>query len=181
MFKYSKKFEPFLHDSIELGRSFVQPKYWGTRALDYLWYGIGAYLRANPHIKYMFGPVSISGAFPSSAKDMMIYYYSHYFANSEEIVEAKLPYQYSSHIMDLKNVFQGDDRKRDFKVLKSTLSGMGAAVPTLFKQYSDVCEEGGVKFLAFNVDPDFSNCVDGLILVDVSQLKASARKRYIEV
>ncbi|RXJ68972.1 GNAT family N-acetyltransferase [Halarcobacter ebronensis] len=179
LFKYDTKFEPYLKDSIELGRSFVQPKYWGTRALDYLWYGIGAYLKAHKEIKYMFGPVSISGTFPSFAKDMMIFYYSHYFANDEEIVEAKLPYQYSSHIMDLKNVFQLDDRKKDFKVLKSTLSDMGVAVPTLFKQYSDVCEDGGVKFLAFNVDPDFSNCIDGMILVDVSTLKASARKRYI--
>ena len=60
LFKFNDEFIFYLQDSIELGRSFVQPKYWGTRALDYLWYGIGAYLKANPNIKYMFGPVSIS-------------------------------------------------------------------------------------------------------------------------
>jgi len=179
LFKYNKKFNPYLDDSIELGRSFVQPKYWGTRALDYLWYGIGAYLRANPQIKYMFGPVSISGTFPSSAKDMMIFYYSHYFANNEELIEAKLPYQYSSHIQDLKDMFVLDDKKEDFKRLKSNLLNMGVAVPTLFKQYSDICEEGGVKFLGFNVDTDFSDCVDGFILVNVKKIKQSARKRYI--
>ncbi len=179
LFKYNKRFDKYLNDSIELGRSFVQPKYWGTRALDYLWYGIGAYLRANPQIKYMFGPVSISGTFPSSAKDMMIFYYSHYFSNDEELVESKLPYQYSSHIQDLKDMFVLDDKKEDFKRLKSTLSNMGVAVPTLFKQYADICEDGGVKFLGFNVDTDFSDCVDGFILVDVEQIKPSARKRYI--
>ena len=52
-FKYKNSFNPYLKDSIELGRSFVQPKYWGTRALDYLWYGIGAYLKNNPNIKYL--------------------------------------------------------------------------------------------------------------------------------
>ncbi|TLP41099.1 GNAT family N-acyltransferase [Arcobacter arenosus] len=179
LFKYNKRFDKYLNDSIELGRSFVQPKYWGTRALDYLWYGIGAYLRANPQIKYMFGPVSISGTFPSSAKDMMIFYYSHYFSNDKELVESKLPYQYSSHIQDLKDMFVLDDKKEDFKRLKSTLSNMGVAVPTLFKQYADICEDGGVKFLGFNVDTDFSDCVDGFILVDVEQIKPSARKRYI--
>ncbi len=179
LFKYNKRFDKYLDDSIELGRSFVQPKYWGTRALDYLWYGIGAYLRANPQIKYMFGPVSISGTFPSSAKDMMIFYYSHYFSNDKELVESKLPYQYSSHIQDLKDMFVLDDKKEDFKRLKSTLSNMGVAVPTLFKQYADICEDGGVKFLGFNVDTDFSDCVDGFILVDVEQIKPSARKRYI--
>lgn len=180
LFKYNEKFEPYLKDSIELGRSFVQPKYWGTRALDYLWYGIGAYLKVNPHIKYMFGPVSISGTYPSLAKDMMIFYYSHYFSNKEELVEAKLPYQYSCHIQDLKDSFVLEDRKKDFKTLKSTLNSMGVTVPTLFKQYADICEEEGAKFLAFNVDPDFSNCVDGFILVEVDKIKNSARKRYID-
>ena len=139
----------------------------------------GAYLKANPQIKHMFGPVSISGTFPNSAKDMMIFYYSHYYSNKDEIVEAKIPYQYSSHIQDLKDMFLLDDKKEDFKRLKSTLSNMGVAVPTLFKQYADICEEDGVKFLGFNVDPNFSSCVDGFILVNVEKIKDSARKRYI--
>ncbi|PLY08828.1 MAG: GNAT family N-acetyltransferase [Arcobacter sp.] len=179
LFKYHEEFNPYLKDSIELGRSFVQPKYWGTRALDYLWYGIGAYLKNYPNIKYMFGPVSITGTFPSAAKDMMIFYYLHYFSNKEEIIEPKIPYQYSSHIQDLKENFILDDRKKDFKVLKSSLNSMGVTVPTLYKQYSDICEEGGVKFLGFNVDPDFSDCVDGFILVNVEKIKESQKRRYI--
>ena len=179
LFKFHDKINPYLQDSIELGRSFVQPKYWGTRALDYLWYGIGAYLKTKPNIKYMFGPVSISGTFPSAAKDMLIFYYSHYFSNKEEIVEAKIPYQYSSHIQDLKDNFILNDRKKDFKTLKSTLNSMGVTVPTLYKQYADICEEGGVKFLGFNVDPDFSDCIDGFILVKVDLIKANQRKRYM--
>ncbi len=179
LFRYNNSFVPYLNDSIELGRSFVQPKYWGTRALDYLWYGIGAYLKNNPQIKYMFGPVSISGSFPSAAKDLMIFHYSYYYSNDEELVEAKIPYQYSSHSQDLKDIFEFNDKKEDFKILKSSLNSVGVAVPTLFKQYSDICEEDGVKFLGFNVDPDFSDCVDGFILVDVNKIKDSARKRYI--
>ena len=179
LFKYHDRFNPYLNDSIELGRSFVQPKYWGTRALDYLWYGIGAYLKTHPNIKYMFGPVSISASLPSAAKDMLIFYYSHYFSNKEEMLEAKIPYQYSSHIQDLKNSFVLDDRKKDFKTLKSTLNSMGTTVPTLYKQYSDICEEGGVKFLGFNIDSDFSDCIDGFILVEVKKIKANQRKRYM--
>ena len=97
LFKYNEEFTPYLKDSIELGRSFVQPKYWGTRALDYLWFGIGAYLRTNPNIKYMFGPVSMSASFPTIAKDMMIFYYSHYYGQSENLIEAKVPYSYSNN------------------------------------------------------------------------------------
>ena len=52
-------------------------------------------------------------------------------------------------------------------------------MPTLYKQYTETCEAGGVRFLGFNRDPEFANCVDGLICVDLDRLKASKRKRYI--
>ncbi len=179
LFKYHNGFSEYLKNSIELGRSFVQPKYWGTRALDYLWYGIGAYLKKNSHIKYMFGPVSISASFPKIAKDMLIFYYSHYYLNDKNFVDARLAYQYSSNIQDIKELFVLNDKKKDFKILKSSLNNMEVAVPTLFKQYSEVCEEGGVEFFAFNIDPKFSDCVDGFILVHIEKLKESKKKRYI--
>ena len=180
IFKYNEDMTPYLKNSIELGRSFVQPKYWGTRALDYLWYGIGAYLKKNPNIKYMFGPVSMSASFPKVAKDMMVYYYSHYFKHDKKLVNPKQAYQYSNNINDIKEIFNLNDRKKDFKLLKSTLSNMNCSVPTLYKQYSDITQEGGVKFLDFNVDPDFADCVDGFILVEVDKIKDGPRKRYID-
>jgi putative hemolysin len=180
LFKYNEEFMPYLKDSIELGRSFVQPKYWGTRALDYLWFGIGAYLRTNPNIKYMFGPVSISASFPRVAKDMMIFYYSHYFGEEENLVEPKVPYSYSSNILEIKELFDLNDKKKDFKFLKSSLANIGVSIPTLYKQYSDIAEDKGVKFLGFNVDNDFADCIDGFILVEVEKIKDSARQRYIE-
>jgi len=180
LFKYNEELTPYLKNSIELGRSFVQPKYWGTRALDYLWYGIGAYLKKHQNIKYMFGPVSMSASFPKVAKDMMIFYYSHYFKEEKTLVTPRLPYQYSNSISELNEVFNLNDRKKDFKLLKSTLSNMNCAVPTLYKQYSDIAQEGGVKFLGFNVDPEFADCVDGFILVDVREIKDAPRKRYID-
>ena len=114
LFRYTKDFMPYLNDSIELGRSFVQPKYWGTRALDYLWYGIGAYLKANPQIKTMFGPVSITANFPKVAKDMLIYHYASYYQGERSLAQARLPYQYSTDKHSLKEMFNNDDKKSDF-------------------------------------------------------------------
>jgi putative hemolysin len=179
LFKYNEEFTPYLKNSIELGRSFVQPKYWGTRALDYLWFGIGAYLKSNPNIKYMFGPVSMSASFPTVAKDMMIFYYSHYFKEEVNLVEGKTPYQYSNNISEIKELFDLEDKKKDFKFLKSALSNIGVTVPTLYKQYSEITEDGGIKFLSFNIDKNFGDCIDGFILVEVDKIKESAKKRYI--
>jgi hypothetical protein len=57
---------------------------------------------------------------------------------------------------------------------------MGVNVPTLYKQYSEVAKEGGVAFLGFNVDPDFNDCIDGLVVVDMLALTEKKRRRYLE-
>jgi putative hemolysin len=179
LFKFNKKIEPYLENAIELGRSFVQPKYWGTRALDYLWYGIGAYLRNNPSIRYMYGPVSLSATYPQYAKELMVDFYSNYFGGKKKIVQSRLPFEYETADIALDNPFEFDEYKKDFKILKSKLKSMDVAVPTLYKQYIELCEDGGIEFHGFNVDPDFSDCIDGFIMVDIKKIKQSKIDRYI--
>ena len=54
-------------------------------------------------------------------------------------------------------------------------------VPTLYKHYSEVAEPSGVSFAAFNIDPDFGDCVDGFLVVDLDRLKPRKRKRYMGI
>ena len=174
------RFDEILDNSIELGRSFVQPKYWGSRALDYLWQGIGAYLYHNPHIKHMLGPVSISGSFPKHAQEALVYFYTLYFGTQHHYVKAKSPYTLSQYVQDeFKELFVGNDYVRDFKELKDYLKALEVSVPTLYKQYSELCEEGGVQFMDFGIDVDFNNCIDGYILVEIGKIKEAKRLRYI--
>ena len=180
LFNYNEQMDDYFAKGIELGRSFVQPKYWGKRSLDYLWYGIGAYLRKNPDVRYMFGPVSLSNSYPKAAKDMLIWFYSHYFRDQEYLAKSFSPYQLDEPTtQNMERMFSGDDYKADFRVMKEQLEFLGVSVPTLYKQYSDLCEEGGVRFLDFGVDADFNYCVDGLVLVDLEYVKAKKRLRYI--
>ncbi|WP_111978009.1 GNAT family N-acyltransferase [Algibacillus agarilyticus] len=181
LFNYTEGMQPYFDRGLELGRSFVQPRYWGKRSLDYLWYGIGAYLVKNPNIRYMFGPVSISDTLPKTAKDLLVYFYRlHFSTNSVELAQSKIPYDLpQDFLVNMQKQITGDDYKADFSALKNLLANMGCNVPTLYKQYSEICEPGGVKFLDFNIDPDFNDCVDGLVLVDINALKAKKRARYM--
>lgn len=180
LFNYNEQMDIYFERGIELGRSFVQPKYWGKRSLDYLWYGIGAYLRKNPDIRYMFGPVSLSNSYPKAAKDMLIWFYSHYFKDNEHLARSFSPYQLDdATAQNMARMFNGNDYKADFRVMKEQMEFLGVSVPTLYKQYSDLCEEGGVRFLDFGVDADFNYCVDGLVLVDLDYVKTKKRLRYI--
>jgi putative hemolysin len=198
LFEYHPAMLPILQQGAELGRSFVQPRYWGKRSLDYLWYGIGSFLSRNPHIRYLFGPVSLSNDMPKAAKDLMVYFFSLYFGQVrhqaellkgasckvpiplKKLAASRQPYPLSSELVDeLKGNFSGEDYQHDFKTLKHILSNMGCSVPTLFKQYSELCEPGGLVFLDFGIDSDFGDCIDGLVMVDVSKIKAKKRARYI--
>jgi putative hemolysin len=179
LFDIKSEFKECLDNGIELGRSFVQPAYWGTRALDYLWQGIGAYLYRHPDIRWMYGAVSISNSYPRDARDLLVYFYSKYYINEQEFAIEKLPYQLSSTVMsELDEVFNSGNYREDFKILKELLSQYNASVPTLYKQYSELCDDKGTTFLGFNIDPDFGNCVDGLVLVDVKKIKAVKWRRY---
>ena len=181
LFKYNSEMKPYLYRGLELGRSFVQPKYWGKRSLDYLWYGIGALLKNNPQYRYLFGPVSISNNYSLSAKNLLVFFYSLYFNCDRKPATALTPYHIDDkEVQDMSRQFDGNDYKKDFKKLKSILSIQGYTVPTLYKQYTEVCEQDGVIFSDFNVDPEFSDCVDGFVIVDIEKIKEKKRLRYID-
>jgi putative hemolysin len=175
LFDYGPAMDHYFEQGLELGRSFVQPKYWGKRSLDYLWFGIGAFLQRHPQYRYLFGPVSLSNSYPDVAKDLLVEFYSIYFKQPLPVAKAKMPFKPSSNA----KVFKGNDYQQDFCLLKELLNGMGTAVPTLYKQYTETYEEGGVYFVDFNIDPDFNHCIDGLVIADINKLKAKKRARYM--
>ncbi len=180
LFRLSEGLTPKLEKGIELGRSFVQPKYWGKRSLDYLWFGIGAYLRHHPEVRYMFGPVSLSNSYPQAAKDLIVHYYSHYYGSTHPLARANAPYALgSSEKQQMYELFAGDNVQEDFLILREQLDHLGVTVPTLYKQYTELCEPGGIEFLDFSVDADFGYCIDGLILVEIDKVKDRKRDRYI--
>lgn len=178
LFHYDDKMQDILEHGIELGRSFIQPRYWGRRGLDYLWSGIGAYLARYPHYRYLFGPVSISGGLPLAARDLLVAFYRLWFPASHPLAASRRPYPAS--LPEVLAQFGGEDYVEDLTRLKSLLGNLGCGIPPLYKQYSELCEPGGVQFIDFGSDPAFNNCVDGLVLVDLCYLKASRYQRYIE-
>jgi putative hemolysin len=177
LFDYNKAMQPYFEEGLELGRSFVQQKYWGKRSLDYLWIGIGAFLSKHPQYRYLFGPVTLSAKMPAAAVKLITAFYIHYFPDQEEIATAKVPYPICTIAQEN---FKYMEYKEALVWLKDALKHMNVSLPTLYKQYADVCKDGGVRFVAFNIDPDFQNCIDGLVIVDMTMLKPKKRKRYFQ-
>ncbi|MDG2519116.1 lysophospholipid acyltransferase family protein [Lysobacter soli] len=177
LFQYADDAVPRIAQGMELGRSFVVPDYWGSRSIDYLWQGIGAYLGRHPSVRYLFGPVSISAALPAAAREQIVAYYARYYGSEATRAVSRQPFVYQAAPPQFGEV----DAGTAFRVLKTNLDALGATLPMLYKQYTDLCEPGGTRFLAFGVDPAFSDAVDGLIEVDLDLLRPKKRERYLGI
>jgi putative hemolysin len=175
LFDYADDAIPRIAQGMELGRSFVAPAYWGSRSIDYLWQGIGAYLRNHPKLRYLFGAVSISAALPAAAREQIVAYYDNFHGVDDSEAVSRRPFRYRAAPPQ----FDALDADTGFRVLKANLDALGATVPMLFKQYTELCEPGGARFLAFGIDPDFSDSVDGLIELDLHKLQPRKRQRYL--
>lgn len=177
LFRYADEAVPRLAAGLELGRSFVVPDYWGSRSLDYLWQGIGAYLQRYPGVRYLYGAVSISAAMPHEASERIVDYYRRYYGSAQPLASARRPFVAT----EASSASDGQhDADAAFDALKAALARLGASVPMLYKQYTELCEPGGARFLAFGVDPDFSGAIDGLIEVDLECVRPRKRQRYLQ-
>ncbi len=180
LFEFSQAGRQIFGSGLELGRSFVQPQFWGQRSLDYLWQGIGGYLASHPHIRYLFGPVSLSARLPVRARDMLVWHYGEHYRHPDCLAEPKHPfYLRQAEKEEMRHLFSCHDIEDDFVILREQLRHLNVKVPTLYRQYSEICHPGGVSFSAFNVDAKFSLCLDSLVCVDLNQLKPQKYDRYI--
>ena len=178
LFHYQEKFSDVLPYAIELGRSFIQPQYWNKRGLDYLWNGIGAYLAIHPHVRYLFGAVSISNDYPLLAKQQIAAHYKHAYQPDDwaDYAIAKHPFHSERSILESCRDLTIEQSQRH---LKQALKQQKITLPTLYKHYADLCTANGVRFIDFNIDPEFSYCLDGLIINDLAYIKANKQQRYI--
>jgi len=180
LFEFSAAAHDGLAESVELGRSFVQPRYWGSRSLDYLWQGIGAFLARHPEVRYVMGPVSLSAQLPEVARGWIVETHRHYFTPAETLARARNPYLAPAALReDVQCALRGLELRAGLARLKQTLDALGVGLPVLYRQYVDLCEPDGVQFIDFGVDPAFGHCVDGLIRVDLQRLKPHKRARYL--
>jgi putative hemolysin len=180
LFKYTPAAAEFLDQGVELGRSFVQPAYWRSRALDLLWQGLGAHLQSLPRARYLFGPVSMSARLDRKAREWIAHFHQHYFGDRDQLAHAKREFQISAATrVEASALWRDHDARSASLLLKHRIAEWGAQIPILFRRYVELCEPHGLRFLAFGEDPGFANCVDGLIRLDISAMRATKRDRYL--
>jgi len=176
LFKMRKNLFKEINPALEMGRSFITKEYQKTFApLMLLWMGIGHYVAKNPQYKNLFGPVSISNDFNAVSKDLMVYYLkeNNSLKDLENFVKPRKKFKYLKsdqfyHSFSIKDM-------KDVQDLMSDIENSGMKIPVLLKQYLNL----GGKIIAFNIDPDFNDVLDGLILVDLTLTKPDILIKYM--
>ncbi len=176
LFRIDDALVPLLGESLELGRSFVVPAYQGQRLpLFLLWQGITAWLERHPALRWLIGPVSISNHYAPVSRSLMVRYIrAHHF-------DAAL----ARHVRPRK-AFRPDFGRLDADALLEPLDGDPGSVdaliadlepahfrlPVLLRQYF----AQHARIIGFNVDPDFSDALDGFMVCRVEDLGAAYRR-----
>ncbi len=167
LFRISKAFEPYLHESIELGRSFIVPEYQRKPlSLFLLWKGLLSVLLTHVDYRYLIGPVSISNDFSDFSKSLIVEFIrnNHFDDDMARYIKPRKEFnpqfdpRFDSRIII-------DNAEKDISKVEKVVSDVdgGYRIPVLLKKYLEV----NAKIIGFNVDPDFNNCLDGLIMLDV--------------
>ena len=174
----------YLPVTIELGRSWVQPNFQpkqgsrkGIFALDNLWDGLGAITVDNPHIKHFFGKVTMYGTFDKEARDVIMAFIEHFFADQEELVRAKHPIRITTDVSEFMESVKGLGFKEAHKLLTQFARNKGVAVPPLFNNYMQLSPT--MKCFGTALNPDFGDVEETGILVTIDDIYPEKKERHV--
>ena len=159
--------------ALELGRSFVRAEYQKNyNALLLLWRGIGAFVAQNPQYRFLFGPVSISARYTDTSHAMLVEFLrqNHLDRGLADLVDAITPARLAQ---PQGGVVPGSIDEVNRLIAASERDGKG--VPVLLRQYLKL----NARLLGVNVDRDFAEALDALMLVDLLDVSPAILHRYL--
>ncbi|MFN5347346.1 MAG: GNAT family N-acetyltransferase [Bacteroidota bacterium] len=185
LFHFSEKFKKdFLPFTIELGRSFVQPKYQprpenrkGLFSLDNLWDGLGALVIENPDIKYFFGKVTMYRHFNLLARDYILSFMQHYFSDPDQLVTPIHSLPITSDVTAFINEIKNLDYKEGHKILNVRVRGLGENIPPLINSYMNLSPT--MRTFGTSLNEHFGDVEETGILVTLKDMYESKVGRHI--
>jgi putative hemolysin len=179
LFDYKAPLLDQINPALELGRSFVRKEYQRSyTSLLLLWKGIGQFVVQNPRYYRLFGPVSINSEYDSLARRLIVTFLkgSSFETALGSLVKPRNPMRHRPlHGLDeeLASVVVSD--LEDVNGLLAVIESKQRTIPVLLRQYLKL----GGKLIGFNVDANFGNVLDGLILVDLLETDPKLLDRYL--
>jgi hypothetical protein len=185
LFNFSDKFiTDYLPQTIELGRSFVQPNYQTTKlrskglyALDNLWDGLGALMLRHPEMNYFLGKVTMYGTFNTEARDMLLYFLRKHFSDAENLITPIAPLETNPDLEKLNKLLVGETYKEDYRILAKEVRSFGENIPPLINSYMNLSPS--MKVFGTAINHGFGNVEETGILIKISDIYAEKIERHV--
>lgn len=179
LFEFEQDIHPFFKKVIEMGRAYICEEYQQKPLpLFLLWRGIVHVCLRNPDHKFLMGGVSISNKFSEFSKSLMIEFMrSNYYDSAvAQYITPKNEYKVRLRDRD-KNLFF-DEMESDLNKLDKIIDDLEPELrlPVLIKKYI----KQNARVIAFNVDPNFNDAIDGLMYIRISDIPESTIKPVLE-
>jgi len=162
--------------ALEMGRSWIRTEHQRSYVgLMLLWKGIGEFVGRHPRYATLFGPVSISAEYRSMSQRLIVAFLERNRKRTDWAawVRPTNPFREPKRNGRLRPASL--ENLEDVSAFISEIEADQKGVPVLLKQYLKL--EG--RLLGHNVDPDFSNVLDVLIVVDLRCTATKILKRYL--
>ncbi len=185
LFGFSEKFRTaYLPYVIELGRSWVQPKFQAKTArrqalfaLDNLWDGLGALVVDYPHIKYFFGKVTMYLSYNRQARDILLFFLNRYFPDTENLVFPNQPLPVYTSKSKLEKLFTGKDFDENYRILNQEIRKTGENIPPLINSYMNLSPT--MKTFGTALNAKFGNVEETGIMITIADVYSSKKNRHI--
>ena len=186
LFHFSQKYiDNQWQKTIELGRSFVQPKYQGTTnprvglfSLDNLWDGIGALAVVYPSTRYFLGKMTMYNSYNRLARNLILFFLRKYFRGNKNLIYPIHPIEKDKGKQVFRSIFRNGSYKEDFKVLNENIRDLKTSIPPLIKSYMSLSKT--MKCFGASANPDFGPVEEIAISIKIKDINEDKRKRYID-
>lgn len=184
LFDFSAAFyKNYLPETIELGRSFIQPEYQpseqlrkGLFSLDNLWDGLGAIVIDNPSQKHFFGKVTMYTDFNVEARDYILSFMQHYFPDKEQLVRPIHSVSIKTDVSAFLKQLEGLSYKDGHMVLNKSVRALNEYIPPLVNAYMNL--SATMKSFGTAINPDFGGVEETGILVTIEDVYQSKKERH---
>ncbi|MGE0088336.1 MAG: GNAT family N-acetyltransferase [Bacteroidales bacterium] len=185
LFEFSEEFsKTHLPYMIELGRSFIQPKFQSASAgrkalyaLDNLWDGLGALIIENPQVKYYFGKVTMYPHFNPEARNMILYFLNSQFHDKNNYVVPIKPLSLDIDEEQMKTIFTGTDYKENYRILQKKVREYNLNIPPLINAYMNLSPS--MKFFGTAINETFGEVEESGIMITIDDIFPTKKERHI--
>jgi len=174
LFEFGDAYLDALGPALELGRSFVIAEYQGTMALAMLWRGIGEWLAREPEIRAMTGVASFDRRYDDVTLSLMVAALEAHHAMPPAVrlaARPRTPFEVVERPTEDVLAPLGSVATLNRRVLARTGD---RGLPILVKNYLLL----GARVVGFNVDHDFADVVDALIVVERDRIDPRRFARF---